>query len=352
MNKSLEGVRGTAALLVVAYHMGGDFNAPHALDGGYLAVDLFFVLSGFVICAAYANHINDGADLRNFMVRRFGRLYPAYIVSTFAYFALLNLVSTPLRGEHVAPTSGELAAILTLTQSFPMFGHFVGSPVTWSISSEFYVYVLFGALCLALRGRARVLAFAVLSAIGLAVAIYQSLIVHSCITRGACLNGAFDFGYARCLTGFFAGALVANYRHHASVVAFTRPLTQMLAFALAVAVICSAGRATAFAAPVAFAVLVASLSSDSGPIARLFTLRPFQMLGAGSYALYLAHDIFRPYLDYLAPHAATAATRLALAGAFLAISFVSAYLLHVAVENPFRARFHAWTPRRAPVATA
>lgn len=351
MNKSLEGVRGAAALLIVVFHMHSPLHELIGASGGYLAVDLFFVLSGFVISAAYADSIRDGEGLRTFMLRRFGRLYPAFIVATVGYFALLNLVAHITGGDVIAPTLGEQLAILTFAQGFPIFNHFVGLPVTWSVSSEFYVYVLFAALCLALRGRARVLAFAALSATGFAVAVGQSL-ASGCVTHGECYSGIFNSGFARCCAGFFAGALIATYRNRPLVVGLTRPLTQLLAFAFAVVVVFSAGRVTAFAAPVAFAVLVASLSSDCGPVALLFTLRAFQWLGAGSYALYLAHDVFRPYLDLLAPHATTQTSRLALAGAFLAISGVAAYLLHVFVENPCRARFRAWTPHRVQSATA
>jgi peptidoglycan/LPS O-acetylase OafA/YrhL len=108
-------------------------------------------------------------------------------------------------------------------------------------------------------------------------------------------------------------------------------------------VILSGARVTALTAPIVFAVLVASLSSDTGPVARLFSLRLFQWLGALSYSLYLAHDLFRPYLNIAAASARTVGERALIGIAFLLASFACAYVLHKYIESPWRARFAAWS---------
>ena len=348
MNKSLEGLRGAAALIIVLFHMQFSVHALDAAQGGYLAVDLFFVLSGFVICRAYDGRITHRSEWFAFMLRRFGRLYPANIVTTLVYFALLYFAplysAMPQANGHTHITSlADLVPALTMTNGLPISSEVVGLPVTWSTSNEFYVYMLFGLLCLVLRARARVAAFAALAFGGYAAAVYASLVTHACVTTGWCYDMVGDYGWARCFAGFFIGVLIAKYREHRVIVSFGSPLTQVLALTLVAVVILSGARITALAAPIVFAVLVASLSSDTGPVARLFSLRVFQWLGALSYSLYLAHDLFRPYLNIAAASARTAGERALIGIAFLLASFACAYVLHKYVESPWRARFAAWS---------
>src|SRR5580700_3165978 len=88
--QELESIRGLAAMLVVFYHTPrwnplcniGIFN------NGYIMVDLFFVLSGFVIYSAYAQKINSRPDLGRFQFLRFGRLYPVHITFLFVFLAI------------------------------------------------------------------------------------------------------------------------------------------------------------------------------------------------------------------------------------------------------------------------
>ncbi|MGU7779925.1 acyltransferase family protein [Burkholderia sp. PU8-34] len=362
-NVSLEGVRGAAALLVVIYHMGGELPGLNLAPAGYLSVDLFFVLSGFVICQAYGDRISDGSQWCNFMLRRFGRLFPAQLVATAFYYALLNVlivaahvIAAPA-WPYVVPTPGEALAIATMTQGLPLFDHYVGLPVTWSTSCEFCVYMLFGALCLTVRGHARTATFLTLSICGYAVAVWASLVPAGCLTRGECLSMTYDYGLARCIAGFFIGTLIAAFRDRPAVVAFTRPLTQMLALALVVILIWASGvlNALALLSPLAFAVLVAALSSDNGPVARLFSRSGFRWLGAMSYAVYLAHDMFRSLLHGMRQHVTGIGTAILFAAIFLASSYIAAHMLHKYVEVPWRARFYGWADRlrrRVPHAVA
>ncbi|WP_347303765.1 acyltransferase [Croceibacterium sp. TMG7-5b_MA50] len=74
---TLDGMRGVAALIVIAFHYEGIF--PVEVAGGYLAVDLFFMLSGFVLAAVYVPRFERGMGMRNFMISRARRLYPFYL---------------------------------------------------------------------------------------------------------------------------------------------------------------------------------------------------------------------------------------------------------------------------------
>lgn len=88
---ALDGIRGFAALVVVAYHSGA-FGAM-----GFLAVDLFFVLSGFVIAMSYAEKLEQGLGVARFMVLRLERLYPLWLLGglvALACFLTQGLATT------------------------------------------------------------------------------------------------------------------------------------------------------------------------------------------------------------------------------------------------------------------
>lgn len=355
MNRSLEGVRGAAALLVVLFHMHFSLHELAATRNGYLCVDLFFVLSGFVIARAYSQRLTNARDARTFIVRRLGRLWPTHIAATTFFYVFANGMLGALTMVHVPgmafylPSVRELLGIATLTQGLHLFPKDIGVAVSWSAGDEFYVYVLFAAVCLALRGRARVAAFLTLAASGYVVAIWASYVSGSCI-HGGCMNMTFDYGWSRCIAGFFLGALFAECR---APLACPIP-RQTIAFAAVTVVFVFAHRTPviAFAAPIVFAVLVASLASDSGPVAHLFQARPMQYLGGLSYSLYLAHSVFLPILTASAYGASSAGAHLAEGALFLAASFALAHLLHRYVEMPWRERFAAWADaHRAASAT-
>lgn len=345
MNKSLEGVRGAAALLVVLFHMHFSLHALAATRNGYLCVDLFFVLSGFVIARAYSRRLTNASEWRTFIVRRFGRLWPTHIAATAFFYLLANGVLGALMIAHVSgiafylPTVRELLGIVTFTQGFHLYPKDIGVAVSWSAGDELYVYVLFAAVCLSFRGRARVAAFATLASLGYAIALWASVASGSCIHDG-CMNMTFDYGWARCIAGFFLGALVAECR--TALAGLVRH--QMIALAGVAVVLAFADRSPviAFAAPIVFAVLVACLAHDSGPVARLFQARPMQSLGGLSYSLYLSHAVFLPMLTVSSHAAGSTSAHWTEGVLFLAASFTLAQLLHRYIEAPWRERVAIW----------
>lgn len=86
----MDGLRGLAACSVVLFHFAGRLNIPHILAHGWLAVDFFFILSGFVITHAYEDRRKNGLSLRQFALQRFIRLYP------MIFFGMMLGLLTPL----------------------------------------------------------------------------------------------------------------------------------------------------------------------------------------------------------------------------------------------------------------
>lgn len=80
----LDLLRGLAALAVVAFHVPHPPGTLSLVPRGYLAVDLFFALSGFVLAHAYGAELARGGNVRRFMIARLIRLYPLYLIALLA----------------------------------------------------------------------------------------------------------------------------------------------------------------------------------------------------------------------------------------------------------------------------
>jgi peptidoglycan/LPS O-acetylase OafA/YrhL len=133
---NLDGVRGLAALAVVVFHFSDRTLLPHA----YLAVDFFFLLSGFVVAAAYEDRLRQGASVGWFFGVRMARLYPLYVVSMLIPFILLA-PSAP--GEMIKVLLTQMLglpyAIPGMAEAYPLNG------VMWSLALEMFVNVAFAA---------------------------------------------------------------------------------------------------------------------------------------------------------------------------------------------------------------
>jgi peptidoglycan/LPS O-acetylase OafA/YrhL len=184
--------------------------------------------------------------------------------------------------------------------------------------------------------------------------VYASLVPYRCTVIGEWFSMTDGVGIARCAAGFFAGALVAHYRESALVTLLTRPVAQISMFAATVAYLSACAYVTLLplAAPLVFAALLASLSPDRGPVARVLHTRSIQRLGALSYSLYLAHGVLLITFGAAVALPGSTIGRVGVAAAYLAASFALASMFHRTIESPWRIRFQAWSKRYDPPVTA
>ena len=200
----LETFRGILALIIVLHHLKIETflqTSKIVLNGG-LAVDFFFVLSGFVISLNYLNKINSKDDLFNFQKKRFLRLYPLHILTLFI-FIVIEIVKilinnyTSLQSTYL-PFSGFNNYSSLIANFFLLHGWYGWSfnLPSWSISTEFYTYLIFGLLVLSFNKK---LYFFVLL-------IFISLTVFLLNNFG--INFFDNFIYpTRCIYSFFLGVL-------------------------------------------------------------------------------------------------------------------------------------------------
>lgn len=141
----LDGLRGIAVLAVLGYHFGAAF-----LTGGYLGVDVFFVISGFVVTRNLVRLMNESDWAQGFYVRRVSRLYPVLLVFLVA-LAVFWLVDGVFAGDSViAIASG---ALMSYNLALVYFGAEAEGPLhLWSLGVEWHFYLL-APLLLAVGGR-------------------------------------------------------------------------------------------------------------------------------------------------------------------------------------------------------
>src|SRR6266481_3614526 len=155
--RALDGWRGVCALLVAAHHieLHGFLYWQPLVRNAWLFVDFFFVLSGFVIAHAYGGHLEKGPEIKAFVIRRFGRLWPLHVTMLAALVGLelVHLLIAhwhPIVGERAAFTADRSSfAILTnlfLVQSFGLHGFETWNGPAWSIGAEFYTYLIFAVV--------------------------------------------------------------------------------------------------------------------------------------------------------------------------------------------------------------
>jgi peptidoglycan/LPS O-acetylase OafA/YrhL len=163
---SLTGLRFIAAFMVVLLHFGNP-PAPHLVHNiisqGFVAVSLFFILSGFILTYNYIDtegRLKTGK--REFMLARFSRIYPAYLLGFVIYapFALKEIAAIDAHSPWVNTTYFAVAA-LGLVQSWSTSTALVWNSPAWSLSAEAFFYLLFpfvAPLIVRLNGRSLLLA--------------------------------------------------------------------------------------------------------------------------------------------------------------------------------------------------
>jgi peptidoglycan/LPS O-acetylase OafA/YrhL len=157
---TLTGIRGVAAIWVVLFHFypvigallgGPDRRQVPIVRDGYLGVDLFFVLSGFVLSLAYSERFrrNFYSAVIEFFFARVGRIFPLHWTCLAIFFLLVELVPENWWGPGPF-TLGALGASVALVQNWTLPTALAWNFPTWSLSAEWAAYLLFPLLTFAI----------------------------------------------------------------------------------------------------------------------------------------------------------------------------------------------------------
>ena len=296
---SLTPLRGIAALWVVLYHYSFQYfpnlhpdSYTHLVQKGYLAVDLFFMLSGFVLTHVYHGTFSRsvGDKYWSFLRARIARLYPLHLavlllfvataLATRAveYAATGSFPAIPLKG---AESVGALVANLFMLQGLYASMLSWNYPA-WSISLEFMAYLVFPfALPWVWRagGRTQVL---------LAVAALATLGALAWVTQDNLNQWDGPQALLRCLPEFLLGTLLYSaFRSGLAASVMSSDLT-IAGIVLAIVMLLHTGGPDLLAVPL-FALLILAAVANRGRAAGMLNVRPLVWLGDVSYSLYLIH---------------------------------------------------------------
>lgn len=285
--EELESIRGIAALLVVFEHIpnwNNSFFNINIFRNGFLMVELFFVLSGFVIYNAYANNIKTGKDLLRFQFLRFGRLYPVHLLFLIIFLVIECLkyilatrygISSPNSTPFVINNSSSFSAHLFLAQALGITQH-VGSfnSPSWSISTEFYTYLLFAIIILKLYK--------------LRVAVFVGILIMSYILMRIPDLSRFSYLLV-CLVGFSSGCLISVVisRQKLQLPSFTPliPITALLFFLSRFPVL----QLYPLIFIISATLIYTLVKSKDGFVKKILRLGIFKRLGEISYSIYMSH---------------------------------------------------------------
>lgn len=346
--KALTGLRGIAACLVMFYHFKLDNFVPAPLSTiihhGYLSVDLFFVLSGFVMAMTYSHLFENGfhfSDYKKFLLRRVARVYPLYFVAVVAAILVFYFMpnSNDMDIDLTVPT---IATNLLMIQSWG-FSHSYLLP-GWSISTEFAAYLLFPILLAGTYFSSRKVAFfwgflAILTIITLAL-IPEDFIHFG--KEGKIMNiwNEDTFGpLLRCLSEFTLGLLTFRLYGYAPARVWLQKKGVVMAIATLLALLFMIGQAdVAIILLVPFFIL--ALTSPTSLPAKFLAWGPIYGLGLISYSLYLCHLMtfwIKPsLLAYIEELYGQSHTYLYAALIQICLSLLLATITYLVIEKPGR----------------
>jgi len=273
-NPSLDGLRAVAVALVIGFH-----SFPY-FRGGWVGVDIFFVLSGFLITSILMREFNQTGriSMRNFYMRRVLRLAPAYF-SVILFLLLMSHFSRAGAEIRLAALASALYVInLAMTSGWWPAGY---SAHLWSLAAEEQFYLIWPMALVAIGGRRPVVW---VSAAIAALVLWRLFLVH----EGANWT-RLAFGLDTRGAAMLAGCLVALIGvERLGALAWPEAAAAVLVAIVAVGDVMDPVAATVagFVAIACAVALIVSLHRD-GWLTRALALPPIVYTGTISYGLYL-----------------------------------------------------------------
>lgn len=286
---ALDYLRGMAAIFVVLLHArwSGSFQELMFIQNSYLFVDLFFILSGFVIYHSYSGRLTGCADFFSFVKARVARLYPLHLLVLF-FFLIFESLKWYLQ-TYYSMSSNNLAFVgrnsfdgllenLMLIQAIGLFPTSSWNGPSWSISAEFWTYILFAFCVLSSRVIFKRQVFFLI------VSFFFYVITYN-------VEGSLSYeGVFRCIAGFSLGVycykvrgLFFKYKNTEFLLSFT---VLIIVFLLSVKPVKSQFD---FILPFLFSILILLTSKIDRLGSETILDRFLNTLGQLSYTMYMIH---------------------------------------------------------------
>lgn len=334
---ALTALRAIGALWVVCYHFDNELRFFRAawIQAGYLGVDLFFVLSGFVIAYSHADDfVNGSTGWRPFLADRLARIYPMHLFSLLILLAMyytarsagISLVPTEYTGR-------DFVLNLLLIQAWGLTDHLSWNYPSWSISTEWFIYLCFPIVAGVL---AKVRSYGQAWAAWLA--LFATVTLVAAVRNGGSLDLLYGWSLLRGGCEFLMGAfLFVIYRFDPSA---SPKWSRLAALAALAGFIWFPLRGDDFIYPVIFSILVFAAARADGLMRRVLSSDPIVYIGKISYSIYMTHILLRKlivrWVHLQIPPETSLPIRLAVFGLCVALAIAVAALCYHAVENPAR----------------
>lgn len=370
---NLTPLRGIAALLVVIYHLNLVFRG--ALAGGattgilsqlYLMVDLFFMISGFVMCHVYGDWFKERISFANFMrfsMARFARIYPMYLVSLVFLILVVfgyqqRIGETPQLFKDTFDF-GTIPLNLLLLQSMNTLSYLGWNIPSWSVSVEWWVYMIFPAMVFGWGkyGPSRINIFILaLCAVGYSIISVWLHNTSPLITSGTLekdytsIDVTFNYGFFRCLLGFVVGMVIHKFfltgkcRETLSADSTIILLLGMLLVSLHFSI-------PNYITVWIFPVLILAVAYGSARTNKFLNHPALMQLGNLSYSIYLMHMpllysfilflLFVPDASYMLPSNNQVLSAWVVGYAFISLTLIVSYFAYTYIELPARSAIKA-----------
>lgn len=317
---NLTPLRGIAALLTVMFHVdivlsffGGKLinpDASHLMSRMYLMVDFFFVLSGFIMCHVYAKNFSESVNWKNFKrftIARFARVYPLHLFSLMLTILFLYLLYQ--WGAQVSPildtenSAYSFITNLTLLHSMNFHRWFTFTHASWSISVEWWMYMIFPFLVapfmkLPKPGRFVIVALCISGYLMIGYLLVPMVTVPDSLsffrsngTPPFSLNVSYQFGFFRCLFGFVIGMMVyMSWKDNWAKNLFSSGYT-ILVLVLGLFTCMHFAVLDVFSV-LFFPLILLCAAYGNRNMNALLATKPLQKLGDWSFSIYLIHQPF------------------------------------------------------------
>jgi peptidoglycan/LPS O-acetylase OafA/YrhL len=341
---ALTGVRAFAALWVVLYHikMNGTFHFVHMgwimpfVKKGYLGVDLFFLLSGIVICYVYEKTFQSLTVKKyaSFIAARFTRIYPVHFLMLFMILLMFWLQKTVLHSAPNHPTQYNIYSFVLNVlniHSWNLLPYLSWNMPSWSVSAEWFAYLLApligGAIC-----RIKNVYISVALFTGLAAFLYL-FFRNMGFTH---IDRTYDYGLIRIMTEFPMGCIVYTLSKTLRIDSRVYPVLALSAFAFVFSL--PAFKAADINYILGFSACLFILFQARGWVNAIFANRIATHVGEISYSLYMAHGVALVCMEQLFKRLGWANQHfdLLIIGSVLFSSLLLAQIVYSMVETPAR----------------
>ncbi|MGJ7918464.1 acyltransferase family protein [Massilia sp. LXY-6] len=331
----IDGLRAVAVLAVVAFHA-----ASGLLPGGYIGVDIFFVISGYLITGLIAKRIEDNTfSIAGFYTRRIKRIFPAYIVVAVATLAASSWLLIP--NDYIFYTTSLAASwafVSNVFFSMLSWGYF-GTRAeefpllhTWSLSVEEQFYFFFPVLLIGLYRYARKAVLPVVLVLALVFLAWSEARTGDVKSYFLLTTRAHEL-LIGALTFFAAERMQAPSRVPATLQACAGMMLMIGSMMLIRPGTSFPGLNSLY--PCAGAALLIHAGRTNNPVSDMLRTKPMVFIGLISYSLYLWHWPILMFLRYRQIQ-----VDLSVGIAAVGLSFILAILTWKFVEMPIRQNRH------------